>query len=114
MEFLGSILCMVSLLAFCFLRRPWSPFLSCMLRVGVNTSKGTSVFALSSYSHLYGYVNGYTDIAWLLAKEGHLLGPVLEDNKLTLILSGLSLLFLIFSVWLFPITVCFRLYALFT
>jgi hypothetical protein len=87
-----------------------------MLRVGVNTSKGTSVSALSSCSHLYGYVNGYTDLAWLLAKEGHLLGPVLEDNKLTLILSGLSLslLFLIFSVWLFPITVCFRLYALFT
>lgn len=90
------VLCMVLLLAFCFLK-PWSPFLSYMLRVGVNTSKGTFISALISCSHLYDYVNDDSDLAWLPAKEGHLLGPVLEDQLLTLISSGISLLFFIFQ-----------------
>ena len=78
MEFLGPVLCMASLLSFlCFLK-PWSSFLSCMLRVGVTTSKGTFIFALSSCPHLYDYVNDHSDVSWLSAKEAHLLGPRLR------------------------------------
>jgi hypothetical protein len=106
----------------------------------VLTPTRTFISALISCSHLYDYVNDDSDLAWLPAKEGHLLGfyvnkacslkhpvmgnsqplkmknrreipddisvlgPVLEDQLLTLISSGISLLFFIFNGWLFPIT----------